>query len=136
VRDQVVLHRIEKNSLCFGFFLVVFGQLHGIYRGCIPPLNKTPNINLLQQDLKSLVNLGHFATVISMLVQRSVVEMAMNLGPPKCCIMCHGNCDHLRISSPKRQPKDVVTLSSQGRQFLGCRSRDELKFSSQERQLL
>jgi hypothetical protein len=56
----------------------------------------------LWDKLHTLINLGHFAMTILMHVPCFVLDMAMNLTPPKHHITCHGNCDDLTISSPKR----------------------------------
>jgi hypothetical protein len=52
----------------------------------------------------SLANLGHFATAISTLLRRYVVDIATNLESLKRHIMGHGDFDELELTSQERRP--------------------------------
>jgi hypothetical protein len=52
----------------------------------------------------TLANLGHFATAISTLLRRYVVDIAMNLESLKCRFMERGNFDELELTSQERRP--------------------------------
>jgi len=51
----------------------------------------------------TLVNLGHFATTISTLLQCFVVDIATNLGSPKCCFVWRGTCDNTYLKLQERR---------------------------------
>ena len=48
---------------------------------------------------KTLANLGHFATAISMLLRRYVVDIATNLESLKHRFMSRGNCGEFELPS-------------------------------------
>jgi hypothetical protein len=51
-----------------------------------------------------LANLGHFATAISTLLRRYVMDIATNLESLKRRIMERGNFDELELTSQERRP--------------------------------